>query len=62
MARKPKPKVIEAVGVAVGQMVGAERAQKMEAAQVKALNDAAADGITDPEKLRELMRKARESV
>lgn len=63
MAKEPvKSKVVAATGVAVGLKGGAERAKKIEVAMTKAIEDANAKGITDPDKVRALMLKARDEA
>lgn len=58
----PKSKVVEAVGLAMstrGRNKGS-RAQMIEAAMQQAIVDAQAEGITDPDEMRNRMLNARD--
>ncbi len=61
-AAKAKTKVVAATGVAVGRQGGEDLAQRIEAAMVTAIKDANAKGISDPDKIRALMLKARDKI
>jgi len=53
-----KPRIVEAVGQAVGSKLGKD----IEKAMAEAVRKAYAEGITDPDKIRELQLAARERV
>jgi hypothetical protein len=54
-------RIVEATGTAGGGSMGL-KAKDIEAAMNKAIEDATAEGITDPEKIRERMLEARRRV
>lgn len=62
MAKAPKSKVVAATGTAVGHRGGVEAAKRIEAAMVKAIEDAHAEGITDAKELRKRIRAARDEA
>lgn len=53
--------IVEATGVAVGLRGGEDAAKRIEAVMIAAVENAAVDGITDPDKVRELMLVARDT-
>ena len=60
---KAKSKVVSATGVAAGKHGEATTASRaIEAAMVKAIEDAHAAGITDPKQLRKLILAARDEA
>lgn len=60
--KKAEPKVVEAVGTAVGGHDAAELGRRLEQAQIDAINQAAADNISDPAVIRERMAAAVQAV
>jgi hypothetical protein len=58
-----KSKIVKATGAAVGRNGEAsDTSRRIEAAMIAAVEKASADGITDPDKVRELMLAARDNA
>jgi hypothetical protein len=64
MARKPKSKIVTAVGVSSSSLsrAGSAAAAEIEAAMVKAIETANAEGINDPDEIKRRMTAARNEV
>jgi hypothetical protein len=57
-----EPRIESAVGNAGGSGESASQVQSIEAAMSRAIQEAAADGVTDPVEIRERMLRARDAV
>lgn len=62
MAKKSESKVAEAVGSAASQSNDTPSAKDIETAMAKAAEQAQADGISDPDQIRDRMLNARKRV
>ena len=62
MAKKAEGKVVEAVGTAASQSNDMPSSKDIEVAMVHAIEQAHADGVSDPDEIRDRMLAARKAA